>query len=106
MRFGNQQGDFHRDSPAGVAQCIGTRLRLWTGEWFLDVEEGTPYMGGVLGVRTRATIEPSLRHRIAGTPGFSVFASFDLTLEPETRDFSLHCEVDTIYGPATVQGTL
>lgn len=102
MRFGNQQGDFWRDRAEGVAQVIGTRLQLWRGEWFLDVDEGTAYLGGVLGERTHRTIEPTLRTRIAGAPGFASFDYFDLVLDGNTRTASLEARVETVYGLATV----
>lgn len=32
-----------------VRQNLDVKLNLWSGEWFLDTEFGTPYLDGVLG---------------------------------------------------------
>jgi hypothetical protein len=32
-----------------VRQQLDIKLKLWSGEWFLDTEFGTPYLEGVLG---------------------------------------------------------
>jgi len=52
MNFGSQQADFLRDTPETVAQAVLTRLRLWLGEWFIDLTTGTPYQQAVLGKGT------------------------------------------------------
>ena len=49
MTFGQGGANFLVDSPAAVAQCVVTRLRLWEGEWYLALDEGTPYFQDVLG---------------------------------------------------------
>src|SRR6185312_7089537 len=67
--FGNQQADFYINTPEAVAQAVKTRLALFTGEWFLDVTEGTPWRTEVLGKYTQAAYDIVLKERIVDTPG-------------------------------------
>lgn len=106
MTFGNQQMDFYRNSPETVAQAILTRLRLWKGEWFLDVVDGTPYQQATLGTNKNKSIEPAIRSRILNTEGVSNIESLTLTINPDSREASINAVVNTIYGQTAVQGIL
>jgi hypothetical protein len=106
MRFGSGQSDYYRDSPEAVATAIWTRLRLWTGEWFINVTEGTPYMEAVLGTGKRELIEPALRQRILATQGVDSLENFTLVIDPDTRAAFVSATVNTIYGTASLQGAI
>lgn len=106
MTFGNQQADFWRDVPEAPAQAVLTRLRLWRGEWFVDVTEGTPYEQAVLGMHTSQTVEPAIRRRILGTQGVTEIESFGMVRNPDTRVVSINAVVNTQYGTADVRGIL
>jgi hypothetical protein len=106
MQFGAGASNFLVDSPEAVAQSVLTRLKLWTGEWFLDDTEGTPYLGAVLGTGTRKTFEPALRERILGTPGVSRISDITTNVDSENRTGSFRATIDTIYGTTTVTGNL
>ena len=101
-RFG-QAGSFHVNTPAAVAQAVHTRLLLWTGEWFLDTQEGTPYMERILGVGTQGIRDSVIRSRILGTEGveeITEYASSEIN-----RTLQVACTVKTIYGVSTAQTT-
>jgi hypothetical protein len=106
MVFGNQQADFYRDKPEAVAQAVWTRLRLWVGEWFIDVTEGTPYQQAALGTNKSKTIEPAIRARILGTEGVTSIESFDMIVDPDNRVTSIYAVINTAYGSAQLQGVL
>jgi hypothetical protein len=106
MRFGSGQADYYRDTPEAVATAIWTRLRLWTGEWFINVTEGTPYMEAVLGTGKRDLIEPALRQRILNTQGVDSLESFELLIDPDTRAAFVAATVNTIYGTTVLQGAI
>ena len=76
---GHGSADFFVDEPNTVAQSVLTRLRLWTGEWFLNTDEGTPYREQVLGVRKRQTAGPALKLRIASTEGVTSVDALQIT---------------------------
>lgn len=106
MLFGNEQADFWRDVPEAPAQAVMTRLRLWVGEWFLDVTQGTPYQQAILGAQTAETVEPAIRRRILGTDGVTTIESFNMVKNPDQRRVTINAVVNTEYGAATVQGVV
>jgi len=97
MIFGGNQVSFHRDSPDAVAQVVDSRLHLWIGEWFLDLDEGTPYQTQVLGKYTEKTRDPEMRARILASPGVTELKSYNSTFNSDTRAFSLSAELVTAY---------
>lgn len=105
MVFGGQES-LWKDVPDAVAQVAMTRLQLYQGEWFLDTTSGTPWRTKVLGKHTAATRDPVIRARILGTPGVTGISSYSSTLNRDTRTFTINAVIDTIYGKATIQGTL
>lgn len=99
--FGSE-GEFHENSPDGVAQAIQTRLLLITGEWFLDSNEGTPYDPNIVGYGTATTRDPAVIDRILGTPGVREILRYSSSVN-QARAFRVDALVDTIYGTAGVQ---
>src|SRR5512135_2174158 len=97
--FGHGQADFFINQPEAVAQAVGTRLRLWLAEWFLDTTDGTNWQTGVLGRYTEATRDAILRQRILETPGVNSIISYSTVTDTNTRTFTVHVGLDTIYGP-------
>ena len=95
--------DFISNSPETVAQAVKTRLGLWTGEWFLDVKEGTPWMDGILG-KTNKTSNPNalIRKRILGTQGVKSLAAYNSQIDKDTRRISVQATINTIYGQTSV----
>lgn len=100
--FGYGQQSFLIDSPEAVAQAIATRLRLETGEWFLDTQEGTPYQEKILGVNKQTTYDLAIKQRILDTPGVLELSSYQSYVNPSTRAISVVATVTTIYGQTTV----
>lgn len=104
--FGRGSANFLVNSPDAVAQAVVTRLRLLTGEWFLDDTTGTPYAPEVLGTGTRETYDEAIRERVLGTEGVTEITDYSSTYNGETRHLSVTITIDTIYGEATIQETL
>lgn len=98
MVFGNQQADFWRDVPDAPAQAVGTRLRLISGEWFLDLSEGVPYQVSALGTGKMNTIEPMFRSAILDTQAVGAIADWSSNYDPDNRTYSLSATIDTLYG--------
>lgn len=90
--------DYHRNTPAAVAQCVATRLKLFAGEYFLDLNEGTPWKTGVLGKGTRDTYTQVIKDRILGTPGVTEIVSFSSSIDPTERSLTVEVTINTLYG--------
>lgn len=99
-----KSNSFLVDSPACVAQAILTRLRLATGEWFLDDREGTDYEGKILGTGTQDTRDVEIRTRILQTPGVQQILTY--ASSAVGRRFSVSATVQTIYGGASINVSL
>ena len=106
MVIGHGDADYLRDSPECVAQAVLTRLRLLLGEWFLDVNEGTPYVPAVLGKHTRGSHDFAIRRRILGTEGVTDIEEYESLFDGETRRLTVNALINTVYGPARVQEVL
>ena len=104
--FGHGQADFHHNTPEAVAQAVATRLRLFSGEWFLDVTEGTPYVQAVFGKHTAQTDGPALRERVLDTEGVTGLAAFETVYDGEARRLTVNATIETVYGEAVVQEVL
>ncbi|KAA2237663.1 hypothetical protein [Salinarimonas soli] len=100
--FGRGRADFWRDVPEAPAQAVKTRLHLERGEWFLDLDEGTPWRTRVLGRRTADTRDPVTRARILGTTGVTGISAYSSRLDRETRAFTAQATIDTAYGRTTI----
>lgn len=101
--FGSGELDFYRDVPAAVGQAVQTRLLLWLGEWFLDIEEGTLFMQGIFGKHSQETADATIQDRMAGTQGFVDIESYESLLDRDTRRLSVTSTINTIYGVTKVQ---
>lgn len=104
MTLGHGAYDFHENTAEGVAQNVKTRLALWRGTWFLDTQEGTPWLQEVLGKRT--AVEAVIRDRILGTPGVQEITSFEAVFDPDARRMTVTAEIATPYGETTFETTL
>lgn len=100
--LGHGLADYLRDTPETVGQAVATRLRLQAGEWFLDLQEGTPYVQGVYGRHTQASYDLVLKARILETRGVTAITAYESRFNAETRTLTVAVSIDTVYGPAAV----
>ena len=98
--FGNASR-FLANTPETVAQAVGTRLRLYREEWFLDKREGLD-LEAILGYGTQATRDLEVQRRILDTQGVTGIASYSSSVQG--REFRVSCTIETVYGQATVEG--
>lgn len=101
--FGNGQLDFWRDVPEAVAQSVKTRLLLWLGEWFLNIEDGTPFMQGILGKYSQNVADVTIQDRILGTTGVTSIQNYESAKDPDRRELSVAVTINTIYGPTDIE---
>ncbi|SJZ58479.1 hypothetical protein [Megasphaera cerevisiae] len=98
--FGANSGNFLSGVEA-VAQAIGTRLKLFTNEWWENFDEGLPLWDKILGQHDRDTAIKLIKERILGTDGVTNIASMDTDWNADTRSLSFTAVVDTEYGTVT-----
>lgn len=106
MTFGRSQNNFWFNVPDGVAQVVLSRLEMYTGDWFLDLDDGTPWRTQVLGKYTGSTRDAAVQARILGTPGVQGITAFSSQVNRDTRQYTVQATVETIYGTATLDLTL
>lgn len=99
--FGQGQAEFMVDSPETVAQAVRTRLRLSTGEWFLDTTEGTPYATEILGAGTQSLYDSAIKERVVGTPGVVSIDDYSSYLGQD-RALTVTMTISTQYGQTTL----
>lgn len=97
--------EFWIDQQEAVAQAILTRLQLTAGEWFLDLDEGTPYNTQILGFAPPNVRDFALRSRILDTIGVNSLTSYQSSID-QNRACGVTADVDTIYGQTSVTTTL
>ncbi len=102
--FGSGLNDFHIDSAEAVAQAIDTKLKLWMGEWFADVSDGTGWSQAILGKQSNNLYELTLRQRVLETRGVISVQDFQSSLDPNTRKLTVNMVVNTIYGQTNLAG--
>lgn len=101
--FGQNQNDYYRDVPAAVGQAVQTRILLWLGEFFLNIDEGTPFLEGILGKKSQEQADSTIRARIVSTTGYVNTDSYVSQINPVTRLMTVQTTINTIYGPTKVQ---
>lgn len=106
VAFGRGRLDYLEDSPEAVAQNVMTRLELKTGEWFLDITDGTPYAEQILGEHKKTLYDAAIRKRILETPGVAQIESYDSQLNENTRKLNVQATIDTLYGKVEIRNTL
>ena len=106
MTFGDGTGNFLINTPEAVAQLAMTRMNLWTGQWFLDLNEGTPYSTQVLGKHTQSLYDNAITQRLLGTTGVESLAAYQSHLDRATRKLTYSATLTTFYGKAPIAGTL
>lgn len=101
--FGNGQLDFYRDVPAAVGQSVKTRLLLWLGEWFLNTDDGTPYLEGILGKYSVAQANTIIQDRVLATENVVSIENYQSNIDTENRKLTVQFDLNTIFGPTQVQ---
>lgn len=87
-----------------IEQTIRTRLRLFLGEYFRNITDGTPWFEQILGKNVNVSArEAALRNRIANTPGVIRLIAFKTDYpDVNARILTVTASVLTQYGTITV----
>lgn len=92
-----------------IAQTVSTRLKLFLGEYFRNINEGVPWLQkedgteGILGKGySLSKVENILRQRILQTEGVLKLLSFKMDYDPNRRKLFVNCMIFTKYGAEQV----
>lgn len=86
-----------------IAQTIKTRLKLYLGEYFRDVTDGTPWWESILGKDgTLSSKEAFIKNRIIRTEGVISILEFTTDFDSATREYSIAAAVQTTSGTTTI----
>lgn len=89
---------FVQDSPATI-QAVATRLRLFRGEFFLNLDDGIPYFQEILVKPANLSrIETIIRDTISQTEGVESIDTFEIIFDSDTRKLTISFTATTIYG--------
>ena len=85
---------------AQVVQHVRTRLLFYLGEWFLDINAGTPWYQEVFQKPINLNnIESVIKTRIALTPELASITEFSMEIESsQTRKLQVKFSAETEYG--------
>lgn len=73
-----------------VKQALRQELKMFAGEWFLDLDYGVPYYKNVLVKNPNPQLlEGIFQQKILSTPGVLELTSFSLTYDASARTLSL-----------------
>jgi hypothetical protein len=91
---------------AAVEQIIKTTILLFMGEWWEDLNTGTPMFQKIIGQRATPAglqiMSQALSARISGVPYVSAVQSVEASFNPITRKFNFSATADTSFGVADV----
>lgn len=91
------------DGLEGLRQKVRQKLRLFQGEWFLDITAGVPYFQDVFVRQTTAgLVAQILNNEILEEPETVEITTFTADINPDTRTFSYAATVSTVFGDMEV----
>jgi len=87
-----------------IAQTISTRLKLFLGEYFRDINDGTPWFQQILGKGSSLGVKESLiKRRILQTDGVISIFEFETDFDLQARQYSVKAGVLTSFGQTTIR---
>lgn len=85
-----------------VEQIVKMRIKLFFGEYFRNITDGTPWWQDILGKHpNRSRGEHLLRSRIAQSPGVTQIVEFNVVYNE--REMMVQCSFNTVYGTGSVE---
>jgi hypothetical protein len=98
--LGYGAGNWWGFQTQGVAQSVLTRLWLNTGDWFLNLQAGTPWNQEVLGKSNPVTRDMVIKARILDTPYVTVLADYATNVNLQ-RGYTVTATVTTQFSDIT-----
>jgi len=82
-----------------IAQTVTTRLRLFLGEYFRDILDGTPWFQDILGKGQSLDVrDAAIKRRVLQTSGVLSIFEFNTDFDLQTRKYSVSMGIVTPFG--------
>jgi len=95
--FGRGKASYKTKSGA-IAQNVVTRLRLFTDDWYLDVDSGISWIE-MLGTRGNSDrIQRAIEKSVLQTDGVKSISRLEIEKNSEDRSISIILEYNDIFG--------
>jgi hypothetical protein len=102
--FGFGNSNFYTDADA-VTQAINTKLSMFQGEWWENINDGLPLFQQILGTSGAApnisAIDLVVQARIMEAPNVNSIVSYSSSFS--NRTYTASAVVETTYGNVTVE---
>lgn len=89
-----------------VAQTIATTLKLFQGEWWADIQAGTPLFSEGLSrpgsARQQMVFTAAIKARILSVPFVTGVQNLQTTYNTTSRAFAVTCQAVTPFGTTSV----
>ena len=86
-------------SQKEIAQTVTTRLKLFLGEYFRDILDGTPWFQDILGKGQSLDVrESAIKRRVLQTSGVLSIFEFNTDFDLQTREYSVSMGIVTPFG--------
>lgn len=93
-----------------VAQACMTRLQLYKGEFWRDINDGIPMFQEILGRPASpdnlSAIDSLIQTRISGTQGVTGIVSYTSQYDHLARAYSFQAQIQTIYSVTVITGVI
>ena len=94
--FGRSLASYKTKSDA-IAQNVVTRLRLFTDDWYLDVDSGIPWIE-LLGTRGNSDrIRREVEKSVLQTDGVKSISKLEITEDSESRGISIALDYNDVF---------
>lgn len=77
----------------GTLNGVYHRLRMFLGEYFLDVSDGTPWFQTILGKTPQGVAEVNIKKRISSAPDVIQITEFDFGTDSNERRIEIDAKV-------------
>lgn len=80
---------------ASVGQGVRARLRMFLGESFVDITQGTPWFQRILGKTPQDVAETNIKRRILTAPGVDRIRQFNFDSDRQQRLYQISTVIQT-----------
>ena len=89
---------FYNGTTLEVSKAIEYRLKIFLGEYFLNISEGTPWFQSILGKSDASRGSLAIKSRILSTANVRTLTDYSFTFEQRERRLTVSAGVVSDFG--------